>query len=846
MANNINNSNYFSVQSYSNKGMSGLVSGMDTEGMVKQMLSGTQAKIDKYNQQKQQIDWKRSIYRDSISMINNLRSKYMDTSYGSSVKNNIASASFFNSMKSSVVSGDSVKIVSTGNNSLSGDMKIKVDALATAAKLSSNVKMSGNQTIDGRAMDIEEIKKTLTDKGTVSFDLTLDGVSKGVTISADDFAPDNITADTITTALQKSVKQAFGDYVKVSGTDGKLSFAINIKDAGGNLETGHELQITGADAGLLGITPGSSSLVSGLTKLGELNGINGGSFDFTINGESFSFSADTTISEMVHKVNSSSAGVKLAYSSLTDSFTMESSSTGAQYGIELSQESGNLLSLMFGDSIVSAGSSVKTSSLNDSSITGKALADDFTTLEASMDMKVNGRLYTFSLPREEGKTYDKATIETKLNEWLKGNFGESNGVANISYADGKLKTAPGYEVSFFPTDVDTNDPDIADAAGKNDLAIALGFSKKEGGATNAITNDTDIAKIELFKGINFLKEDGTAATKMSEVAGISHNGSTIAATFKDGKINISGAGSYDFSGTALEGLFGSNVTISDGAMSPDKVAKGTDAKLIINGVTTTRSSNTFTVDGITMTATKVSADETVIGTTRDVDTVFDGIKAFVDDYNSMMKKLTGYVTEKAEYRNYKPLTDEQKNEMSEKQIEKWEEKAKMGLVRADPDISQFIDSMKNIAYTTSKEAGIGLYSIGIDTKAWDKTGQLEIDEAALRNALTMNPDAVRTLFTDATDGIATQMAKACDYTAKVSSANPGRLVGIAGADDWIAGEANNDLNDQLVRINDRLDYLKVKYETERTRYWNQFTQMERILQGYNAQSGMIAQQFAGF
>ncbi len=845
MASNISNSNYFSVSSYSNRGMSGLVSGMDTEGMVKQMLSGTQSKIDKLNQQKQQIDWRRSIYRDTISTINNLRSTYMDTSYGSSNKNNIANAAFFNTMKSAITSGDAVKIISTGSNALTGDMKIKVDQLASAAKLTSEVKMSGDQSINGAAMDIEAIKKALSGEGTLSFDISLDGVTKSVSFSSKDFADGNITADTITSAMQAKVKQAFGGYINVSNTDGKLGFSINIKDADGKLETGHELQITGADAENFGITPGTSSLISGMTKLGELKGVNGGTFDFTINGEKFSFSKDTTVSAMMNKINSSSAGVRIAYSSMTDSFTMESSATGAQYGIEMSQESGNLLSLMFGDGVVSAGSSVKSGALNASYISGKTLADDFTTAETSMKMKVNGKEYTFSLPRESGKTYDKATIETKLNDWLKSTFGETNGAANISYSDGRLNTAMGYEVSFAGTDVDTNDSALAELAGKNDLAIALGFSKKEGGATNIISADTDISTVSVFNGIDFRKADGTAATKVSEIAGFSHNGTTVSASFADGKLSMTGAGNYNFSGTSLEHIFGSNVTVSNGQMTASKVAKGTDAVVEINGVKTSRSSNTFTVDGITMTAEKVSSEATVIGTVRDVDTIVSGIKSFVEDYNSMMKKLSGYVTEKAEYRNYSPLTDEQKKDMSEKQIEKWEEKAKTGLVRADSDISQFLDTMKNIAYSTPKSAGIGLYSIGIDTKAWDQTGQLEIDEAALRSVLASDPDSVLTLFTDSKEGIAAQMAKACDYTAKVSSANPGTLVTLAGADNWITGEKNNDLYDQLTKINDRLEYLQDKYETERTRYWNQFSQMEKILAGYNAQSGMISQQFSG-
>ena len=78
----------------SNKGFSGLASGMDTESMVEALLSGTQAKIDKQNALRQQTVWKQEIYREIITQMNTFQNKY----FGSSSSTNFLSSTFFNAM----------------------------------------------------------------------------------------------------------------------------------------------------------------------------------------------------------------------------------------------------------------------------------------------------------------------------------------------------------------------------------------------------------------------------------------------------------------------------------------------------------------------------------------------------------------------------------------------------------------------------------------------------------------------------------------------------------------------------------------------------------------------------
>lgn len=834
------NSTSSSVKRYSSSGISGLVSGMDTESMVQKMLKGTQSKIDKQKQIKQRLEWKQTMYQSIITKINKFRNSYFDSSYGSDLTTNLSKADFFNSKISTVKSGSSVSVVSASPNASIGEMRVEVSQLASAAKLISDVKMSGSQTITGSTMDVDGIKNMLQTNGTISFDLSLDGVTKSIILSSSDFTGD-INASSIKDALSARVNQAFGSYVSVSMTDSKLTFSINLKDASGNPEPGHELKITGANAQLFGIVPGSSTILSGQTKLGAIAGVSGGRFSFTINGEKFDFTSEDTVSSMISKINSSRAGVKIAYSSMTDSFSIEASSTGAQYGISISQNEGNLLSVLFGEGKISAASYAASSQLNASRVNGTALDDSYTTTEAKMSFQVNGKSYTFSLSRKtEG--YTKTEVETALNSWLRTTFGENGGTANISYSDGALHTASGYLVTFNKTTVNTSDPEALAEAAKNDLAVAFGFSIN--GSSNAVTGDTAISDVPALAGLTFLDSSNQPAVKLSEIASYTEGSNTYNITYSNGRLLISGSGTVDLSGTALKSLFGDTVVFGNGSMDPGAVAAGTDAKLKINGVETTRSSNTFTIGGITLTANKVSAEETVIGTERDTDKIVKAVKSFVDDYNKMVDEFYGYIREDADYRKYPPLTDEQKQEMSDKEIELWTEKAKKGLLRNDTNLSSFLQSMRTAFYTKVESAGIAAYSIGIETTENSLSGKLTLNEAALRSAIATAPDSVAKLFTDSVNGLATQIAKTCDNYAKLSMASPGVFVRIAGAEGYNAYSKLNDMYYELSRINSKLAELEDKYADEKQRYWEKFNRMEQIIAQYSSQSSMLTSSFS--
>ncbi|NGQ95641.1 flagellar filament capping protein FliD [Brevibacillus sp. SYP-B805] len=192
---------------------------------------------------------------------------------------------------------------------------------------------------------------------------------------------------------------------------------------------------------------------------------------------------------------------------------------------------------------------------------------------------------------------------------------------------------------------------------------------------------------------------------------------------------------------------------------------GQDAIVNFNGMgDTSVRSNTFTMNNITFTLLKDpdlagDSDYTINASiTSDVDSVVNTIKGVFDKYNELIASMNSKLNE-PRYRDYPPLTDTQKQDMKDSDIELWEQKAKSGLLRGDTVIQSGLDKMRrNLADIVS---GIGagqfdsLADIGITTApsdgtnsyAYQENGKIYIDETKLRNALETSPEQVATLFT---------------------------------------------------------------------------------------------------
>ncbi|NLW48688.1 MAG: flagellar filament capping protein FliD, partial [Firmicutes bacterium] len=158
------------------------------------------------------------------------------------------------------------------------------------------------------------------------------------------------------------------------------------------------------------------------------------------------------------------------------------------------------------------------------------------------------------------------------------------------------------------------------------------------------------------------------------------------------------AGNYNESGAEIQLTDTSGFLAGLLNISQEGETGGEDAKVIINGVTTQKKSNTFTMNNVTFTLT--GEGKANVSVNADTSSIGEKVESFVNKYNEILASLYEKTNEArptsgGKYNYYLPLTDEQKESMTEDQIEKWEEQAKKGLLRGDSILKEAINSMRS-------------------------------------------------------------------------------------------------------------------------------------------------------
>lgn len=277
------------------------------------------------------------------------------------------------------------------------------------------------------------------------------------------------------------------------------------------------------------------------------------------------------------------------------------------------------------------------------------------------------------------------------------------------------------------------------------------------------------------------------------------------------------------------------------------------AKIIINGVTLTSNTNRFTYDGIQIDVKQLTeAGQPVnLSLSRDVDAIFDKVKEFVEAYNELIAKVHEKLGERR-YRDYPPLTDEQREQLSESEIEKWEERAKSGLIKNDPMIKGALSDFRLDFY--SAVAGVGhLSEIGITVGegygSYKDGGKLHIDEDKLREAISEDPDFVMNLFTQSsksTDektaynetGVAKRLYDSLEGAIDQLIEKAGYTTSMSEVDNSLIGEQLRDMDDRIYSMERRLMQVE-------DRYWREFTALEKAMERLNQQNAWLMSQLGG-
>lgn len=313
----------------------------------------------------------------------------------------------------------------------------------------------------------------------------------------------------------------------------------------------------------------------------------------------------------------------------------------------------------------------------------------------------------------------------------------------------------------------------------------------------------------------------------------------------EGTISIGGA--TDENGDPVdEGLFSSTSVIDGTATS------GQNASVIINGLEMEKDSNEFTVNGIKLQLNKETADGefSTITTTADSEKVLETIKSFISDYNALIDKIRGETA--ATYdRDYPPLTDDEKEEMTEDEIELWEKTAKTGLLYNDGILTSMLSDLRLTSLAsvkTSTGTTLNLQSIGINTGTWDQYGKLVIeDEEKLLAAIEDDPDAVYELFgkngsddsaTSTSSGIFTRMSEILMTSLNQLAEKAGTSK--VSTDLTTAFLENSSMSMSIRDYENRIDNEEDRLERLETAYYKRFTAMETAINNYNTQSSALS------
>lgn len=372
--------------------MSGLMSGLDTESLVKSMAANTKNRLNTKKQKLQTLQWKQEAYRSSISKISDFQKKFLDWGSDTSIKAN----SVMNKYKAE--STNDKLAVSASSSATPATYYISASTAASAAQ----VKSAGSISTDRINLDFSKN----VDGKEYTVQMTYNGTTRDVTFKG------STDADTAKANFLEAANNTFKD-IKTDAQgfefkDGTSTLVFN--NANDGIRHTFSIKYNSEAVGLSNTVGSTMGTTTKLSDAAFNTALNGDKFEFSINGEKFTFEKSSTVGDVINAINKADIGVKASFSTMTQSFKLESTETGTAGKLNIEQTSGNLLNSLFNSS------------------------DDFTKKDA---YGKNGTI-TISTDGENYTTYTSASNEysfdgTTFNIAKLGNFDSSvEGVDEIT------------------------------------------------------------------------------------------------------------------------------------------------------------------------------------------------------------------------------------------------------------------------------------------------------------------------------------------------------------------------------------------------------------------------------
>lgn len=726
--------------------MSGLVSGLDTDSIVQELMSAQQTKKQKVVNSQTKLTWQQEIWKD---LNTKLYSFYTGSLSKLRTQGNYLTKKVSSSNESAVTATATI-------NATTGAHSVQVKSLASAQYVTSG--KVGVVSADGT-----------TSNASTSTKLTELGMEEGtvITIKNGD-TEENFTVESGTT-IKDFITQCKNAGLNASFDTNQQRFFISSSDSG--------------EANAFSITTGTS-LRAGADQ--EINAmLNGVATDDAVFGDYLA--AADTIKEKLNAAIEADGGTLSdaaidVLSSIRSGDDAEKQTVLTKYGI--TDEEYDALKTAYDNA--------------------KAKDDSSDTLVTAMGNYLSGATTSNELLSsftEVAKADDSIIFASELTD---------------AYNTLKGMDAEAYE--------NLKGMDLS-AATDDDLETA-GVTREQYEAYQLLTNKVDKDQLDAQMDIYIANEIGAANPR------------------QDGTSQLTALGLDEIDSTGKT----ANDNITSSNSSAMSVRWASDAVIVLDGAELRDSSNDFTVNEMTLHLTSTTLnkttgeyDEIQLSVANDTSAVYDMVKTFVNDYNTLLKEMNEkYNAESA--RDYDPLTDEQKEAMTDDEIEKWETKIKDSLLRRDDTLSSLTTVMRQLALSTTKVNGktYSLSSLGITTSSdYTEKGLLHIhgdadddtyasDTNLLQNMLDEDPQVVMEVLTNA----AKQLYDT--FTTKMSRTS--------------LSSAMTFYND-IQMTNQQRDYATeisnwdTKLADLEERYYSQFTAMEMAMQKLQSQSSYLSSLF---
>ena len=854
---------------------SGMNSGLDTESIVNAMTAATKLKITKQNRKAITLKWKQEAYQSITTKLTDFQNKYLDMLNS---KVNLKSKSAFTKYSATISTINSDGVLKEGSpagvsvrsntNAVPGTYKVKVLQTATQAKY------------QGSAMDASSLDLSQYSDASQSYSFNITVGSKSTVINFN-----GGSADDVRSQINEQLKDTFG--TSNSGSQG----LVYVNDSGKVISSDRQAMTMTGVANMYG------NFTFDLSNVSEA-GTN--RFNFTVGDETVSISFDSYTADYFDQDDDTTLGAqkreeyqkmyfseqaqnlynaakadgsvdfdaikanayeKAKQDDYSDKYASESAKAEAEYNEELKTNY---------DKGIEDGTIAEGTSFDDWKETQAAFDED--AFKTAFDEQYAKDFDEDAFKEEFDKSYDELSAYTdtlnaddyKLsNEDLAAYANKTelnNAINNVKLADGT-----GLNIDENGTITAQNGEKLAVAAdptSKNTFGASTAKTTTAQVTTSTTLKDLGVEDSATFtiNGTKFtFTSDYTVAKMMSEInasknAGATMTFSTLTNSFALSSSGYGTAASIEFS--AEDGSAGAELLNTLGLTS-GTLTQGRNLQLEVNGEAVETSSNSFTADGTTMTFTSAAQGaEFSYEVKKDNSSAIEAVKSFVEDYNKIIEEVYGELDQKPDS-DYYALTDDDIEDMdlSEKQQEKWEEKAKQGLLYNDSTVSTVMQKMRSVLYSTVKTADgqtFSLFSMGITTSDdWGDHGKLEIDETKLEAAFEQYSDQIADLFAGTTvdengntvkTGIMHKLDDVLTGAVKTTGArkDKGTLVQLAGTKTGTSA-TDNSIYDQLKSISTLISSLETRYEQQQDRYWKQFSNLETMMGSLNSQTSYIQQ-----